>query len=148
MSTRTIIAFSATAFVAALVVLAAFAISAGTIPLARTDAQGVKTEPATVPTEAGPSSLPTQAPRQAPTQAPTQVPTQAPTPSPETALQEGQLFLQTRCTKCHELQWLLQVKKTRAEWEKTLLEMGKSNVTISDAERNALLDYLTSVDKP
>ncbi len=131
---RMIIAFIVTAFVAALVLLAAKSISASTIPLSKTksDVQGVQTKRSEVPTEVGSSNLSTQ----------------APTPSPETALQEGPSLLQTRCTQCHPLQTIRQVKQTRTEWEKTLSKMESFNVKISDTEKKVLLDYLTMVDNP
>jgi hypothetical protein len=110
---RMITAFIVPAFVAALVLLAAKSIPASTIPLSKTksDVQGVQTKPSEVPTEVGASNLSTQ----------------APTTFPETALQEGPLVLQTRCTQCHPLQKILQVKKTRTEWEKTLSKMESFN---------------------
>jgi hypothetical protein len=63
-------------------------------------------------------------------------------------LQEGPSLLQTRCTQCHALQKILQVKKTRTEWENALSKMESFNVKISDAEKKVLLDYLTTVDNP
>jgi hypothetical protein len=131
---RIITAFIVPAFVAALVLLAAKSIPANTIPLSKTksDVEGVQTKRSEVPTEVDSSNLSTQ----------------APILSPETALQEGPLLLQTRCTQCHSLQSVLQVKKTRTEWEKTLSKMESFNVKISDAEKKVLLDYLTIVDNP
>jgi MFS family permease len=131
---RMIIAFIVLAFAAALVLLAANSIPASTIPLSKTksDVQGVQTTRSKVPTEVGSSNLLTQ----------------APTPSPETVLQEGPSLLQTRCTQCHALQKILQVKKTRTEWENALSKMESFNVKISDAEKKVLLDYLTTVDNP
>jgi hypothetical protein len=117
------------AAVAAFGLLAKNFILARTTPLIATpsDIQEMQTKPAITQTEVGSSNLPSQ----------------APTPSPETALQEGQLLLQDRCTQCHPLQEILQVKRTRTEWEETLAKMESSNVKISDTEREVLLDYLT-----
>ncbi len=134
LAARILIALVVTTFVAALALLAAKSISASTNPLSGTQSQvqGAPTERSAVPTEIGPSNASTQ----------------APTPSAETALQQGQLLLQTRCTQCHGLQRALQAKKTRAEWEKTLSRMQSFGASISDAEKNVLLDYLTSVNTP
>ena len=131
---RMMIALIVTAFVAALVLLAANSIPASTSPSSKTpsDVQGVQTKRSEVPTEVGPSNLSMQ----------------GPTPSPETALQEGSLLLQTRCTQCHSLQQVLQAKKTRTEWEETLSKMESFNAKISDTEKQVLLDYLTNLDKP
>ncbi len=131
---RIIIAFVVPLSVAALVLLAANSIPPSPIPLSKTksDLQSVQTKFSEVPTEDGSSNLSTQ----------------VPIPSAEAALQDGQLLLQTRCTQCHPLQKILQVKKTRTEWEETLTKMESFNVKISDAEKKVLLDYLTTVDHP
>ncbi len=134
MSTRMMIALFTIALAAALVLLAANSIrpSSTALTKAKTDVQDVQTQPSEVPTEVSSSNLPTQ----------------APTPSPDTALQEAQSLLQTRCTQCHSVQKVLQAKKTRAEWEKTLSAMVSAGAKISDTEKRALLDYLTVVAKP
>ena len=131
---RMIIAFIVPASVAALLLLAANSIPPSTIPLSKTQSavQGVQTKHSEVPTEVGSSNLSMQ----------------APTSSPETALEEGQLLLQTRCTQCHPLQKILQVKKTRTEWENALSKMESFNVKISDTEKKVLLDYLTTIENP
>lgn len=128
---RNIVTLIVTAFVAALALLAAKSIPASTTPLLKTESgvQGVQTEGSEIPTEVGSSNLSTQ----------------TPTPSLETALQEGPLVLETRCTQCHSLETVLQVKQTRAEWEETL---SKMNVKISDSEKQVLLNYLTIVENP
>jgi hypothetical protein len=126
--------FFAIAAVAALGLLAKDVISARTTPLVASPAriQEVQTRPANTQTAGGASNIPTQAPNS----------------SPETALQEGQLLLQERCTQCHSLQKVLQVKRTRTEWKETLAEMESLNVKISDTEKSILLDYLSSVGNP
>jgi hypothetical protein len=131
---RMIMTFIVPVFVVVLVLLATNSIPASTIPLSKikSDLQGVQTKHSEVPTEAASSNLSTQ----------------APTSSPATALEEGPLLLQTRCTQCHSLQTVLQVKKTRTEWEETLSKMESFKVKISDTEKKVLLDYLTTVDNP
>jgi hypothetical protein len=125
---KRMVALFAIAAVAAFGLLAKNFISARTTPLVAnpTDIQEVQIKPANTQTEGGSSNLPTQ----------------ALTPSPETALKEGQLLFQDRCTQCHSLEKILQVEQTRTEWEETLSNMEKFNVNISETEKNFLLDYL------
>ena len=134
LSARMIMVFIVPASVAAFVLLAANFIPPSTIPLSKTtsDLPGAQTKYSEVPTEDGSSNLSTQ----------------VPIPSVETALPEGQLLLQTRCTQCHPLQEILEVKKTRTEWENALLKMESFNVKINDTEKKVLLDYITTVDHP
>lgn len=131
---RILMAFLVPAFIAALGLLAANSAPGGIIPLSKTRSavQDVQTKPSEVPAQLGSSNLSTQ----------------APTPSPETSLQEAPLLLETRCTQCHPLQTVLQVKQTRTEWENTLSKMESFNVKISDTEKQVLLDYLTTADHP
>jgi hypothetical protein len=131
---RIVMAFLVPAFVAALGLLATNSAPSSTIPLSKTrsDVQDVQTKPSEVPGEVDSSNSSTQ----------------APIATPETALQEGQLLLQTRCTQCHSLQTVLQVKQSRTDWEKTLLKMESFNVKISDSEKVVLLNYLTAADHP
>ena len=131
---RNIVTLIVTAFVAALVLLAANYIPVSTTSLSKTksDIQGVQTKRSQVSTEVDSSNLSTQ----------------VTTPSLETALQEAPLLLQTRCTQCHSLETVLQVEKTRVEWKETLSKMESFNVEISDSERKVLLDYLTIVENP
>jgi hypothetical protein len=131
---RIITAFMVPALAAAVVLFAAKSVPASTTPLPITEPgiQGVQTEGSEVPTDVGSSNLSTQ----------------TPTPSLETALQEGPVLLQTRCIQCHSLEKVLQVKKTRAEWEETLSKMESFNVKISDSEKQVLLDFLTIVENP
>jgi hypothetical protein len=131
---RIVMAFLVPAFVAALGLLAANSTPASTIPLSnnKSDIQDVQTKPFEVSGEVDSSNSSTQ----------------APIASPGTALQEGQLLLQTRCTQCHSLEKVQQGKKTRSEWEETLSKMEGFNVKISDTEKQVLLDYLTTADHP
>ena len=131
---RIITAFIVPALAATLVLFAAKSIPASTTPLPNTESgvQGVQTEVPAVPTDVGSSNLSTQ----------------SPTPSLEAPIQEAPLLLQTRCTQCHSLETVLQVEKTRVEWEEALSKMESFNVEISDSERKVLLDYLTIVENP
>jgi len=123
-----------TAAVAVIVVIAATAILAGTIPWSRNkpEEQAVQTKPTEVKTEVrSPNSSAAN-----------------PTPSMETPFQDGGSLVQSRCAQCHDLQWLQQVKKTRMEWETTLSRMEWFNVKLGKAEKTVLLDYLAHVDEP
>jgi hypothetical protein len=133
-SARMILAFIVPLSVAAVVLLTANSIPPSTIPLSKTksDLQGVQTKYSEIPTEDVSSNLSTQ----------------VPVPSAEAALQEVPLLLQKRCTQCHPLQKILQVKKTRTEWENALSNMESLNVKISETEKKILLDYLTTIDNP
>lgn len=139
---RMIIALVVIIFIAALALLAANVIFAGTIPPAATtsSAQDVQTRPAGVQTETAPSSLPTLAP--------TPWSTLGPTSSPKAASPDGPSVLQDRCTQCHSLAPIQRVKKTRAEWAKTLSRMESLGAKMSDAEKTILLDYLSAAEKP
>jgi LSD1 subclass zinc finger protein len=66
----------------------------------------------------------------------------------ETSLQDGASLINSRCARCHTVELLKQTKQTRAEWENTLLQMEKMGVTLSDDEKNVLIDYLIGGDKP
>jgi hypothetical protein len=56
---------------------------------------------------------------------------------------DGQTLVQSKCVKCHTLQWLSEKEKTRDEWEKTLKLMVFMGAYLSDTEKEAVLDYLT-----
>ncbi len=123
-----------TALVAITVLIGANSARAGTFPLSRTasKAQDVQTQRTQVKTEVD-SPKPSTVIR---------------TPSIETPLPDGQSLLQSRCTQCHELRRLQQIKKSRTEWAKSLSRMEWLNVRLSDTEKTVLLDYLAMVDKP
>ena len=122
------------AVVAVIVLIGANAILAGPIPLSKTTskAQDAQIQPTQVKTEVD-SLKPSTA---------------IPTPSIEPPPQDGPSLLQSRCTQCHELHWLQQVKKTRMQWEETVSQMKWFGVKISEAEQTVLLDYLATVDQP
>jgi cytochrome c5 len=74
--------------------------------------------------------------------------TKEPAASQAAPPQNGLLILESRCAKCHTAQWLKQTKKTRTEWEKTLAQMGRMGVQLSDTEKDILLDYLVFIVEP
>jgi cytochrome c5 len=63
-----------------------------------------------------------------------------------TPLQDGLSLLESRCTQCHIAQWLMQIKKPRAKWEKTLAQMEAMGVHLDNSEKAVLLDYLALAD--
>ncbi len=129
-----VVILCASAFVAVIALIGKNAILAGTIPSSKTTskAQNVQIQPTQVKTGLGsldPSTV-------------------ISTPSIETPLPDGPSLLQSRCTQCHELQWLQQVNKTRTEWDETVSQMKWFGVKISDAEKTVLLDYLAGPGQP
>lgn len=65
-----------------------------------------------------------------------------------TSLQDGPSLLERHCAQCHLVQKLQQIKKPRAEWEKTLAQMEGMGVRLEAADKVNLLDYLTVADTP
>jgi hypothetical protein len=61
---------------------------------------------------------------------------------------DGQSLLQSRCGRCHVVEKLEQIEKTRSEWEKAVGLMKWMGVRLSDAEKAVLFDYLTATDEP
>jgi hypothetical protein len=61
---------------------------------------------------------------------------------------DGQSLLQSRCGRCHVVEKLEQIEKTRSEWEEAVALMKGMGVKLSDAEKVVLLDYLTATDEP
>lgn len=56
----------------------------------------------------------------------------------------GEVLLETRCTVCHTLERVQKKKAARAGWEKTVDHMIKKGAKLDDAEREAVLEYLTA----
>ena len=71
-----------------------------------------------------------------------------PPTSLELGAQDGPALMRSRCTQCHMLTWLKQVKKTRSDWAITLEKMERLSVVLSDTEETVLLDYLAIPDEP
>jgi hypothetical protein len=71
-----------------------------------------------------------------------------PPASLELEAQDGPALMQSRCTQCHMLTWLKQVKKTRSDWAITLEKMESLNVSLTGTEETVLLDYLAIPDEP
>ena len=56
----------------------------------------------------------------------------------------GKVLLETRCTVCHTLERVQKKKAARAGWEKTVDHMIKKGAKLDDAEREAVMEYLTA----
>ncbi|MGC2648702.1 MAG: hypothetical protein WA261_20625 [Candidatus Sulfotelmatobacter sp.] len=57
----------------------------------------------------------------------------------------------TACTECHEARIILQQRLSKAAWTKEVDKMTKWGAVVDPADRDALLDYLSSnfsPDKP
>ena len=76
------------------------------------------------------------------------------TPAPTTAdLPAGpmQAKATTTCTECHEARIILQQRLSKAAWAKEVDKMTKWGAVVDPADREALIDYLSSnfsADKP
>lgn len=56
----------------------------------------------------------------------------------------GKVLLETRCTVCHTLERVQKKRAARAGWEKTVDHMIKKGAKLDDAEREAVVEYLTA----
>jgi len=62
--------------------------------------------------------------------------------------EDGLTLLNTHCSKCHVTSKLLQLKKSRADWEMTLAQMETLGVRLTGEERSILLNNLLSAANP
>jgi hypothetical protein len=74
-------------------------------------------------------------------------------PSVNAVLPEGlmQAKATTACTECHEARIILQQRLSKAAWTKEVDKMTKWGAVVDAADRDALIDYLSSnfsPDKP
>lgn len=65
-----------------------------------------------------------------------------------TPFPDGPSIIENHCERCHIPQLIIQVKKSRSEWEQTLDQMEKMGVSMSEDEKTTLLDFLISGDNP
>jgi mono/diheme cytochrome c family protein len=77
----------------------------------------------------------------------------APPASPTAELPAGpmQAKATTACTECHEARIILQQRLSKAAWAKEVDKMTKWGAVVDPADRDALIDYLSSnfsPDKP
>jgi len=110
------------------------------------------------PSPATPVAVPTTAPTAVPTAAgvgeePTAVSTGEATATPEPAAPateaaptlaalDPEALLQERCSTCHGLERVTSVTKSADDWRKTVVRMVAKGASLSDAEIEALVEYL------
>jgi cytochrome c5 len=56
---------------------------------------------------------------------------------------EGAALVQKRCTICHTIERVEAATLDRSGWERTVDVMIDKGATLTDAERNAVIDYLS-----
>jgi hypothetical protein len=57
-----------------------------------------------------------------------------------------QSIIESYCAQCHLVQSLLEIKKSRRDWEMSLQQMEKMGVHLSEAEKVILIDNLSVGD--
>lgn len=62
--------------------------------------------------------------------------------------EDSPALLTKRCGQCHMATLLKQYKKSRPEWEITLVQMEAFGLQLNDDERELLLDYLSATEQP
>jgi cytochrome c5 len=102
------------------------------------------TEP---PAEVQPTALPTEVPQEEPTAPPTEVPQEEPPTEPSPA-GDGAALLEERCTVCHGLDRTTSARKTREEWEQTVVRMVGKGAELNEAEQEILIAYLAETYGP
>jgi hypothetical protein len=65
----------------------------------------------------------------------------------EMSINDGRPILENICAQCHLVQSLLEIKKSRIEWEGVLQQMEIMGVHLSENEKVTLLDYLATSEK-
>ena len=56
---------------------------------------------------------------------------------------DGKALVEERCTVCHNLQTVSGAKKSRDAWQSTVERMIGKGAQLNDAEKAAVVDYLT-----
>lgn len=106
-------------------------------------------QPTKPPQEEQPAEEPTEAP---PTEAPAEEeqPAKEPTapPAEEPPAIDGATLLEERCTQCHDLERTTQKRKTREEWEQTVVRMVNKGANLTEDEQKILIDYLAETYGP
>lgn len=59
----------------------------------------------------------------------------------------GKTLFEKSCGKCHGLERPKTKKKTRAEWETTVLRMKKIGATVTEEEAKLIIDHLSEAYK-
>jgi cytochrome c5 len=106
------------------------------------------TEPPAAPQEEEPTALPTEVPQEEkPTVPPTEVPQEEPSTEPSPA-GDGAALLEERCTVCHGLDRTTSARKTREQWEQTVVRMVSKGAELNEEEQEILIAYLTETYGP
>ena len=109
--------------------------------------------PTEAPAEEAPTAVPTEPPedeteeQEAPTAVPTEAPQEEPPSEPPAAL-DGATLLEERCATCHGLDRTTSARKTREEWERTVVRMVSKGAELNDEEQEILITYLTETYGP
>jgi len=61
---------------------------------------------------------------------------------------DGPTLLESHCARCHTIQSLTQIKKSRPEWQNALAKMEALGVHLDDNEKIILLEYLELANQP
>jgi cytochrome c5 len=93
-----------------------------------------RTEP---PGEAQPTAPPTEALQE-----------EEEEPAAQPPAGDGAALLEERCTACHGLDRTTSARKTREDWEKTVVRMVSKGAQLSEDEQAILIDYLTQTYGP
>jgi len=57
---------------------------------------------------------------------------------------DGTALLQDRCTRCHDLARVQSARKSAADWTTTVDRMVGKGASLTDAEKQTLIDYLAA----
>ena len=60
---------------------------------------------------------------------------------------DGEALVNTKCTQCHDLNRVTSEKQTEAQWTRTVDNMVKKGLSLTDAERTAIIGYLAETYK-
>jgi hypothetical protein len=56
---------------------------------------------------------------------------------------DGKVLVEERCTQCHGLDTITGAKKSRDGWQSTVERMIGKGAQLNDAEKSAVIEYLT-----
>ncbi len=65
-----------------------------------------------------------------------------PTSPPAAPVIDGAALLEDRCSECHSTNKVKQAPRSKSDWESNVNRMIQKGANLSDAEKQALVDYL------
>ena len=68
-------------------------------------------------------------------------------PAAEKGGNNGKTLFENNCGNCHSLDRPKSIKKTKEEWETTVLRMKKNGAAITDDEAKIIINYLSATYK-